>query len=87
MKRLLNIAQRPDKLAKISGKIYIKETKGKKDKIVVDLEKQQEKQTLLMKETIHNIKLLKGERNKDKIVELVFNIGDLLKKIFLQKKN
>ena len=82
VRKLLNLAQRADKIAKLSGKIYIKETKGKQPKVLATnfINKQEEKKESLMKDVLVFVNKLKKEKDKDKIVELVFDIGTILKK-------
>jgi hypothetical protein len=82
VRKLLIVAQRASKIAKLSGKIYIKEIKGKQPKVIAtnDINKQKEKQDSLMKDLLLSVDKLKKEKNKDKIAEIIFDIGNILKK-------
>lgn len=77
VKRLL----RSEKLQKLSGKIYIKQKN-----IIIDIEPQEKKKQDLMNDMLITYESLKIEKNNDKISELLFNVGSILRKNYFTRE-
>lgn len=77
VKRIL----RSEKLQKLSGKIYIKQKN-----IVIDIKPQEKKKNDLMNDMLLTYESLKTEKDKDKISELLFNVGAILRKNYFTQE-